>query len=268
MDPRFAGCLLLALITGACTTQSVDDTLRVSLDLRISDVDVNCTPNVSDDEDAKERIGGFVQPRQSGTGESCYTAGYYRSAILNFDELAADLPGGVDELTWTSVSGDGRDVDHTNEGVTEIPRGSFYAVGAIAGTQDDIATYESGGFEEDRETDDPATRVVLDSVFSDSSEHVLVGWGGNADPDLPIDSLAADLEGAQVASGDPADLAALFNDAYTSGAEDLYVFGATVFHVRMEDLPPDPVEIEIRVDLDVDYAASAEVDLLGALREN
>ncbi|MEM6926891.1 MAG: hypothetical protein AAF602_08195 [Myxococcota bacterium] len=267
--------LPLAVFANACGTQAVDDTLSVTVDLTVEDVDVSCTANSSDleDPDDEERQTGLVAPENlfaRGTG-TCTALAYYRGSILNFDELEAELPEGVDNPEWTSmeVVVNGLTIDF--EGISSLPIGTYFEFGALVGTEDDIPRFESQsyGYTNDEAAGVTVARVAHADYNSGPRDRGTL-YAGYTSPDgfatpIPV-GLVVDFAETAIneAEARGSDLTALFNDAYTNDARDLYVFAGGGIVVDPAVLPADPSDLTFTLDMDINYEANVDVNFLRA----
>ncbi|MEO0605739.1 MAG: hypothetical protein AAF211_30180 [Myxococcota bacterium] len=269
--------LPLAALTNACATQAVDDSLSVTVDLTVEDVDLSCTTNSSDleDPDDKERQTGLVESQNlfaRGTG-TCTALAYYRGSILNFDELEADLPEGVENPEWTSIEVEVNGLTIDFEGVPEMPAGTYYEFGALVGTEDDISRFESQsyGYANDEGAGVRVARIAHADYDTGTRDRGTLYAGytlpeGFATP-VPV-GLIVDFAEAKInaANARGSDLTALFNDAYANDAEDLYVFAGGGIAIDPAVLPAEPSDLTFTLDMDIAYEANVDVNFLRAAR--
>jgi len=256
--PRQLVAVSLALSTGACTTQqAVDDSIAVELDITIEDVDLNCVEDDVDeiDADSMERIASVVQTSKNGL--ACRVWGFYRTPVLDFEDLRDSLPEGVDEVTWTSVTLEIDEISPVISNFEGFPFGTGFAAGLAAATEDDLAAFEDS-------RDQPANSVMAATSTDRAGTLANIGFQVNVTPELPLDELVATVFANETTIGDPDVLAGIFNDAFASGAEDLYVLGGAYFSIPIDALPKKPSDITLQVDATISYEANAKVNLLDA----
>ncbi len=257
---------LFALLTlaSACTTQAVDDTITVRFDVVVPDVDLNCVETDTDDLDpeTQERTAGFVYEYGDGT---CWVSGYYRGAILDFDELRASLPDGVRDVVWTDVSITFDDLDLAIDGLDTLPAGTYFELGAAVTTDSGLDALERTptGTEAGINT---ATALLTHLEVGDPSRlfRLFTPNIGLSAP-LSVTGLTASLGQAidqQIAGREG--VADLFNQAYASDDENLYILAGTQILIDPAVLPETPSDLTLGVELTLDYAANAEINLLGA----
>ncbi len=260
----------LALLANACTTtQSVNDTIRTTVDLTVENVDVSCTDDVSEivDEETMERISGSVDADVPFDGETyCVVFGYYRGPVLNFDELRNDLPEGVEEVTWSSVDVTIDELAVDVDNITELPTGGFFGLGLAATSEDRLLDFEllepndlgENGF---------VGRDMLGQVrLGTPGSLLLVESEAALATPLPLDQLAQQVIDESAMPGDATAVADVFNQAFANGAQDLYVLGGAYFATIQDTLPETPSDVTLTLDLSIGYEADARVDLLGAAR--
>ena len=256
----------LVLATG-CTTQAVDDTLTVSVDLVVPDVDLSCVEDATDVADAEtlERQSSFVSVYTAEDDrEYCRVYGYYRGPILNFDELRDGLPGGVQDVIWTDVQVQVTGLDVAVDNMAELPQGSNLFLGGLVETTRGIGAFENL-------PGTPPARDLVNEVIDyqrsggDGALFSVEMLGGQAlSQDVPLSNLV-DLVGGLVSlqTGASGSLADTFNAAYESGESDLFVLTGAYLWLDRSSLPEDPSDLTLTVDLRVDYTANAKVNLIG-----
>ncbi|MEM6928841.1 MAG: hypothetical protein AAF602_18020 [Myxococcota bacterium] len=260
---RLTTIATLTLTATACTTQAVDDSIDVSFDIVVPDVDLNCVQNLTDETRDEQRSIGLVVPTEDGA--SCIVAGYFRDSIVDFRELAAELPGGVRDFVWTDVALQLADFDVTVENVTDVSRGTVFRMGAAVGTESDIPAFEQASTGDDRGFG--AIGETLQHTQEDEPGTLFASFSpldGLANP-VPLDALVGLLEaGVTTQVADSANLAETFNLAYQTGARDLYVYGAVLFEIETATLPTVPSDVAVRMDFTLDYTANAKINLVSA----
>lgn len=252
----------LALSTVACTTeQAVDGSIRVTLDLTVQDVDLNCITNVTDDLDKKtnERVTGSVLAIRSG---DCRLYAHYRAPVLNFDDLRDDLPDGVDEVIWTSVDVELERITPTVENVTALPVGTDFWLGLAATSEDGIDAFETFDDPNGKYNNDWAGLNVLRATKASTTGTLLHVQDFDIPAALPLDDLVDSLITNSTTTTDPAVIADIFNDAFESGASDLYVIGGSYLAIPLDQLPKAPSDVSLEVEALISYQASAKVNLL------
>ncbi|MEN0062820.1 MAG: hypothetical protein AAGA48_11765 [Myxococcota bacterium] len=262
---RLATVVPLALFANACTTQAVDDTINFSFDIEIEDVDFNCVENDSDVIEDKERSIGFTTTSNYASLEWCRVGGYYRGPVLSFQELNDSIPGGVREFLWTDVNVVLNSFDVNISNVDTVVQGSYFLMGAETGTESDIPTIENDEYGYDGGLAIPSRLAVRSR--DGAAGTLFAAYTPNAGLSKPIalDTLVS-LVGGQLTTevADSRNLADVFNAAYASGDEDLYVFGSGVLEVPKTSLPKTPGDITIGVDMTLEYQANAKINLIGA----
>ncbi len=256
----------LAIVANACVTQQdANDSIRVSVDLLVEDVDVSCTSSRTDalDEASDERVAGLVD---APSGPLCYVFGYYRGPVLDFGELQESLPEGVTELSFTSVAVDIQQIDTTVENLPALPNGTNFELGLAVATDLTLAEVEDP-FDPTLKDDSLGFDLLIRTFNQEPGTLVHVGTNGAAVSDpLPLDELVATILSESTAAGNPEQLAGIFDDAYAGGAETLYVLGGAYFAIDRNELPADPSDVTIAIDAVIDYEATAKVNLLDAAR--